>query len=56
MRKVVLSNRAKTKLENLLLFLETEWSLSVKNEFIESWTTPCKLFKAILKVFQKPQF
>jgi len=34
-RKVVLSKRAKTKLENLLLFLETEWAMSVKNEFIE---------------------
>jgi plasmid stabilization system protein ParE len=35
MRKVVLSKRAKTKLENLLLFLEHEWSFSVKNDFIE---------------------
>jgi plasmid stabilization system protein ParE len=35
-RKVVLSKRAKTKLENLFLFLETEWSLSVKNEFIKN--------------------
>lgn len=35
MRKVVLSKRAATKLENLLAYLENEWSEKVKREFIK---------------------
>jgi len=33
-RNVILSNRAKLKLDNLFLYLENEWSEKVKNEFI----------------------
>ena len=48
-RKVVLSKRAKIKLENLLLFLETDWSMSIKNEFIE------KLDHALQIIQNKPE-
>lgn len=33
-RKVILSKRASGKLDNLLLFLEVNWSKRVKEEFL----------------------
>jgi plasmid stabilization system protein ParE len=35
MRKIVLSKRASKRLEKLLNYLESDWSLSVRNEFIQ---------------------
>jgi hypothetical protein len=35
MRKIILSKRASKKLEKLLEYLELEWSLKVKNDFIK---------------------
>ena len=44
MRKVILSKRASHKLEKLLEYLESEWSLKVKNDFI------VKLDKSLLQI------
>jgi plasmid stabilization system protein ParE len=54
-RKVVLSKRAKIKLDNLLLFLETEWSLSVKNEFIEKLDRTLQIIQNNPESFPKTQ-
>lgn len=35
MRKVILSKRASVKLEKLLIYLESEWSQKVKQDFIQ---------------------
>jgi plasmid stabilization system protein ParE len=35
MRKIILSKRASNQLEKLLEYLELEWSLKVKNDFIK---------------------
>ena len=35
MRKIILSKRASNRLNQLLEYLETEWSLKVKNDFIK---------------------
>jgi plasmid stabilization system protein ParE len=37
MRKVILSKRASQKLDKLLNYLETEWSLKVKHDFISKF-------------------
>lgn len=34
MRKIILSKKASKRLENLLEYLELEWSLKVKNDYI----------------------
>ena len=47
-RQVVFSKRARNKLEKLLNYLETEWSLKVKNEFI------VKLDRRILQISRHP--
>ena len=46
MRKIILSKRASRKLEKLLEYLEEEWSLKVKKEFIKKLD---KSFKQIQK-------
>jgi plasmid stabilization system protein ParE len=48
MRKIVLSRRASIRLEKLLDYLETEWSVTVKNEFIE------KLDKSLSQIQKFP--
>ncbi len=48
MRKVVLSKRASKKLNKLLDYLKTEWSLKVKNDFIK------KLDKSLLQIQKFP--
>ena len=48
-KKVVFSKRARRKLEKLLVYLESEWSLKVKNEFIE------KLDRCVLQISQHPE-
>jgi len=42
MRKVVLSKRASEKLENLLNYLETQWSEKVKQNFIKKFDDSVK--------------
>ena len=49
MRKVILSKRASGKLDKLLEYLETEWSLKVKNDFIN------KLDKSIKQIQKYPE-
>ena len=49
MRKVVLSKRASIRLEKLLEFLESEWSISVKKDFI------IKLDKALSLIKKFPE-
>ena len=48
-KKVVLSPTAKTKLSNLLDYLETEWSARVKKDFIK------KLDQSISRISQYPK-
>jgi len=38
--KVVFSRRAKIRLENLLIYLDEEWSEKVKFDFIKNLTGP----------------
>lgn len=47
--QVVLSKRAKIKLENLLDYLEKEWSLKSKNDFIK------KLDRSIAQISRLPE-
>ncbi len=49
MRQVILSKRAAVKLEKLLEYLESEWSLRVKKDFIK------KLDKSILQIQKYPE-
>ena len=48
-KSVVFSKRARKKLEKLLDYLENEWSLKVKNEFIE------KLDRCVLQISKHPE-
>jgi plasmid stabilization system protein ParE len=48
-KKVVFSKRSRRRLEKLLVYLESEWSLKVKNEFIE------KLDRCVLFISQHPE-
>lgn len=48
-KKVVFSKRSGKRLEKLLVYLENEWSLKVKNEFME------KLDRCVLKISQHPE-
>jgi len=49
MSKIKLSKRASNKLEKLLVYLELEWSLKVKNDFIK------KLDKSLERVQKFPE-
>lgn len=49
MRTVILSKRASVKLEKLLHYLETEWSVKVKQDFIN------KLDKSLDLIKQNPE-
>jgi plasmid stabilization system protein ParE len=49
MKKVVLSKTATKRLERLLAYLETEWSLTVKNDFVK------KLDKSLKRVQKFPE-
>lgn len=49
MSKIKLSKRASNKLEKLLVYLELEWSLKVKNDFIK------KLDKSLKRVQKFPE-
>jgi len=48
MRKIILSKRASKRLEKLLDYLEHEWSLKVKNDFIK------KLDKSLTQIQKFP--
>ncbi|MFY0598511.1 MAG: type II toxin-antitoxin system RelE/ParE family toxin [Cyclobacteriaceae bacterium] len=48
-RKVVLSATAKSKLSDLLTYLEIEWSVKVKNDFIK------KLDQSLSRISNFPQ-
>jgi plasmid stabilization system protein ParE len=48
-RKIVLSKRASRKLEKLLEYLETEWSIRIKNNFVK------KLDRALQILKDKPE-
>ena len=49
MKEIVFSLRAKKKLENLLNYLETEWSESVKQDFI------VKLDNSLFRISRLPK-
>jgi plasmid stabilization system protein ParE len=49
MRKVILSKRASNRLEKLLEYLETVWSLKVKQDFIK------KLDKSLIQIQKYPE-
>jgi plasmid stabilization system protein ParE len=49
MRKIILSKRASRRLEKLLEYLELEWSLKVKNEFLK------KLDKSLKQIQEFPE-
>ena len=49
MRKIVLSKRASVRLEKLLEYLEQEWSLKVKDDFIK------KLDKSLNQIQKFPE-
>lgn len=44
-RKIKLSRRSLNKLEELLDYLEKEWSLKVKEEFIEKFDKAVKIIR-----------
>jgi plasmid stabilization system protein ParE len=48
MRRIILSKRASRRLEKLLEYLESEWSLKVKKEFIK------KLDKSFIQIKKYP--
>jgi len=48
-RKIVLSKRASGKLDKLLEYLETEWSIRIKNNFIK------KLDRSLQILKEKPE-
>jgi len=47
-KTVVFSKRSRNRLDKLLAYLGTEWSLKVKNEFIE------KLDRCVLQISKHP--
>ena len=49
MRKIILSKRASNRLDKLLEYLEQEWSLKVKNDFIK------KLDKSLNQIQKFPE-
>ena len=49
MKEIVFSKRAALKLEGLLHYLETEWSLKVKHSFI------ARLDNALLQIAKMPE-
>lgn len=49
-RKIKLSKRTSNKLAQLLQYLENEWSLKVKNDFIK------KLDKSLLMIQENPDY
>jgi len=49
MRKIILSKRASKKLDKLLEYLESEWSLKVKTDFIK------KLDKSLNQIQRYPE-
>ena len=49
MRKIILSKKASKRLENLLEYLESEWSLKVKDDFIK------KLDKSLKQIQEFPE-
>lgn len=55
-REVVLSKRAKRKLEKLLEYLEKEWSVRIKNEFIKKLDKTLKIIQANPEGFPKTTF
>ncbi|MBD3183537.1 type II toxin-antitoxin system RelE/ParE family toxin [Candidatus Poribacteria bacterium] len=48
-KTVVFSKRSRNRLEKLLAYLENEWSLKVKSEFIE------KLDRCVLQISKHPE-
>jgi plasmid stabilization system protein ParE len=52
-RKVVLSKRAATKLTALLEYLESEWSLKSKNDFISKLDRAIGLIAVFLNSFKR---
>ena len=49
MRKVILSKRASRKRDQLLEYLETEWSLKVKKDFIN------RLDRSLIQIQKYPE-
>lgn len=55
MRNVILSKRASKKLIKLLDYLESEWSLKVKNEFIEKLDDSINQIRKYPESFQESE-
>ncbi len=52
-RKIVLSKRASRKLDKLLEYLETEWSIRIKNNFIKKLDRSLQIIKENPESFPK---
>lgn len=53
MRKVRLSRKASQKLENLLQYLETQWSEKVKQDFIKKLDKSLNLIQQYPEIYEK---
>lgn len=49
MKKVIITRKASIRLEELFIYLETEWSVKVKNDFVE------KFEKAVFLIQRFPE-
>ena len=54
-RKIKLSKRAIKKLDNLLVFLEKEWSIKVKNDFIHKLEKSLKQIQTLPESFPESE-
>ncbi len=52
-RNIILSKRAKNKLEKLLEYLESEWSERIKNDFIKKLDHSIQIIKSNPESFPK---
>lgn len=56
MRKAVLSKKATSRLEKLLHYLESEWSVKTKNEFVRKLDKSIKQIKIFPEIGQKTDY
>lgn len=56
MRKIILSKRASKRLEKLLEYLENEWSLKVKDDFIKKFDKSLKQIQKFPESGQQTSF
>lgn len=56
MRKIILSKRASKRLGKLLAYLESEWSLKVKKDFVKKLDKPLKQIQKYPNSCQQTKF